>query len=110
MKTKFLSLLAIASLIFTSCSDDDSPSTPPVVIDSELAGNLTESLTLDASVDYTLTGALFVKNGVTLTIPAGTTIEAIAGGTDVYLIVERGGKIIADGTAANPITFTSNSA
>jgi len=109
MKSKFLSLLAVAALIFTSCSDDDNP-TPPVVVDSNLAGNLTEDLILDASVDYKLTGALFVKNGVTLTIPAGTTIKAIAGGTDVYVLVERGGKIVANGTAAEPITFTSNAA
>ncbi|MEN8964742.1 MAG: hypothetical protein ABF250_02015, partial [Polaribacter sp.] len=43
-----------------------------------------------------------------LTIEAGTTINALAGGTDVYILVERGGKIIADGTAANPIKFSSS--
>lgn len=107
MKTKFLSILAIATLIFTSCSSDDSNS-GPVVDDQNLAGNLTEDLTLDPNVDYTLTGALLVKNGVTLTIPAGMTINAIAGGTDVYILVERGGKIIANGTASAPIRFTSN--
>lgn len=110
MKTKFLSLLAIAALVFTSCSDDDNPTPSTPITDENLAGNLTTDLTLDADVTYTLTGALIVKNGVTLTIPAGTTIEAIAGGTDVYLLVERGGKIIADGTAANPIRFTSKDA
>lgn len=109
MKTKFLSILAVAALILTSCSGDDD-SKPTNNENENLAGNLTENMTLDASVTYKLTGALIVKNGVTLTIPAGTTIEAVAGGTGVYLLVERGGKIIADGDAANPITFTSDAA
>lgn len=109
MKSKIFSMLAVAGLLLASCSsDDDSNNTPPVVVDDNLAGNLTEDLTLDASVTYRLTGALIVKEGATLTIPAGTTIEATAGGTGVYLLVERGGTIIADGDAANPITFTSN--
>ncbi len=111
MKSKFLSILAVAALILTSCSDDDSNNTGGGNPTNEnLAGNITENLTLDASVTYKMTGAVIVKNGVTLTIPAGTTIEAIAGGTDVYLLVERGGKIIADGTAEAPITFTSAAA
>lgn len=114
MKTKFLSIVALSAVLLASCSSDDSNNNTPVVVDpipgvttENLAGNLTENKTLDANVDYKLTGALLVKNGVTLTIPAGTTIEALAGGTDVYLLVERGGKIVADGTAENPITFTS---
>lgn len=111
MKTKFLSILAVAAVLFTSCSDDDSnPTNPTTPTNQNLAGNLTENLTLDAAVEYKLTGALIVKNGVTLTIPAGTRIEAIAGGTDVYLLVERGGKIIADGSAESPIVFTSAAA
>lgn len=103
-------MLAVAALIFTGCSSDDDSTPTPTPVDTELAGNLTEDLTLDASLEYELTGALIVKSGVTLTIPAGTTIKAIAGGTDVYLLVERGGKIMAEGTAAEPITFTSDAA
>jgi len=107
MKSKFLSLVAIA-MIFASCSDDNS--TTPVSSELTLAGNLTSDLTLDATKNYTLTGALLVKSGVTLTIPAGMTIECLAGGTDVYLLVEKGGKIIADGEPNAPITFTSSAA
>lgn len=112
MKKNLLSLLVIAALIFTGCSldDDDNvgggnegPSTS-----QNLSGNLTSDLRLQSGFAYTLTGALFVKSGATLTIDAGVTIEALAGGTDVYIIVERGGTIIADGTAANPIRFTSS--
>ncbi|MGV3461329.1 MAG: hypothetical protein ACO1N9_12840 [Flavobacterium sp.] len=110
MKVKFLSILAVAALAFTSCSDDDSTNNNPAGGTQQLAGNLTENRTLDASVTYQLTGALIVRPGVTLTIPAGTTIEAIAGGTDVYLLVEAGGTIIADGEPNAPITFTSAAA
>ncbi|WP_297332743.1 hypothetical protein [Flavobacterium sp.] len=112
MKAKFLSMLAAAALIFASCSSDDDSNNNNTNPDTEqnLAGNVTEDMTLDADVEYTLTGALIVRNGATLTIPAGTTIKAIAGGTGVYVLVERGGRIIADGTADAPITFTSNAA
>lgn len=111
MKSKFLSILAVAALVLASCSSDDDSGTPtPTPVDTNLTGNLTEDLTLDASLEYKLTGALIVKDGATLTIPAGTTISAVAGGTDVYLLVERGGKIIADGDALNPIRFTSDAA
>lgn len=111
MKAKFLSILAVAALVFTSCSDDDSNNnTNPVGGTQDLAGNVTANRTLDPSVTYRLTGALIVRPGVTLTIPAGTTIEAIDGGTDIYLLVERGGTIIADGTPEAPITFTSAAA
>jgi len=106
MKSKFLSLLALA-LVFASCSDDDN-TTPPASNDLNLAGNLVSDLTLDATKNYTLTGALIVKSGVTLRIPAGTTIKALAGGTDVYLLVENGGTIIADGEPNAPIRFTSS--
>src|SRR5690606_26861527 len=40
----------------------------------------------------------------------GTTIKAAANGTDIYILVEKGGKLIADGTASKPIVFTSNAA
>lgn len=113
MKKILLVALSISTLIFTGCSLDDDDAT--VVIENpgggtsqNLSGNLTSDLTLQSGIEYTLTGALFVKSGATLTIDAGVTVKALAGGTDVYIIVERGGRIIADGTAASPITFTSS--
>jgi hypothetical protein len=52
-----------------------------------------------------LDGWVFVDQGVTLTIEAGTIIR----GTSKSLIsVERGGKIMAVGTLAKPIVMTSN--
>ncbi len=53
---------------------------------------------------YDLQAIVFVKNGATLTIEAGTQIRSSLGGT---LVVTRDGKINAAGTAAEPIVFTS---
>jgi hypothetical protein len=113
MKKVILSILSISTLLFASCSldnDDENAGGTTVgeVTAQNLAGNLTTDLILDASVAHNLTGALLVKDGATLTIEAGTRINALAGGTDVYILVEKGGKIIADGTEAKPILFTSN--
>lgn len=111
MKKSILSIVAIASLVFTSCSlsEDDNL----IVIEGEvtaqnLAGNLTSDLTLNSGIAHNLIGALLVKDGATLTIEAGTTINALAGGTDVYILIEKGGKIIANGTATSPIKFSSS--
>jgi hypothetical protein len=56
-----------------------------------------------------LNNKVYVKNNATLTIAPGTIIrgDKVTQGT---LIITRGAKIIADGTAANPIVFTSNEA
>ncbi len=108
MKTKLLAILAASALAFTftSCSNDDdtTPDNGGDVL-SVLNGNITGNATLASSVR--LTGATIVRSGATLTIPAGTTISADASGTAVYLLVEQGAKIIAEGTATSPIVFTS---
>ena len=78
-----------------------------------LGGNLTEDTYLAASGTYYLNQQLFVKDGVTLTIEAGTEIlgrydaNYSADNPAPCLVVEQGGKIIAQGTAEAPITFRS---
>ncbi len=58
---------------------------------------------------YVLKGFVYVRSGGILTIDAGTVIK---GDKDSKgsLIIERGSKIIAEGTAAKPIVFTSGEA
>ena len=73
---------------------------------TELSGDIASDMTLDANTEYTISGAVVVKDGATLTIPAGMTIKAKEGFGN-YLLVERGGKIMAEGTAEAPITFTA---
>ncbi|MFN8438363.1 MAG: T9SS type A sorting domain-containing protein [Cytophagales bacterium] len=83
------------------------------------AGNgvieITNEVVLDASKVYLLSGVVAIKSGGSLVIPAGTVIrglsniDATAGTTNYSMIVvEPGGKIFANGTAAKPVVFTSN--
>ena len=71
-----------------------------------MRGEITEDtrLTLTNS-PYKLAGnAVKVKNGATLYIEAGVTIY---GESQAYLVITKGSKIMANGTAAAPIIFTS---
>ena len=79
-----------------------------------LSGTITSDLTLDPSIGYALSGAVFVGidtgdasggTAATLTIPAGTTIHGR--GTGDYLVVSRGSKLNVEGEAANPVIMTS---
>jgi hypothetical protein len=71
-----------------------------------LEGNLTTQ-TLVATEKYLLKGQVFIPNGVTLTIPAGTVIKGDKA-TKATLIVQPGGRLIAQGTATSPVVFTSS--
>ena len=113
MKKLSVCILATVAILLSSCSLDNDDENQGIIPGTEvtsqnLAGNLTTDLRLTSGIAHNLIGALLVKDGATLTIDAGTRINALAGGTDVYILVEKGGKIIADGTADNPIVFTSN--
>ena len=70
------------------------------------SGNITVSETWTNNNIYLLDGWVFVKAGVTVTIQPGTVIKGdfITQGA---LIVERDGKLVADGTVDQPIVFTS---
>jgi len=61
-------------------------------------------MTLDATKVYEISGKVDFTNG-TLTIPAGTTLYGQTPAS--YLAINRGAKIDAVGTLANPIVFTS---
>ncbi len=74
--------------------------------DSTISGNITVNRVLDKNKVYLLQGFVYVKDGATLTIPAGSLILGQSF-TQGSLIVERGGKLIANGTAQEPIVFTS---
>uniref|UniRef100_UPI004049E04F hypothetical protein n=1 Tax=Flavobacterium sp. TaxID=239 RepID=UPI004049E04F len=111
MKKLLLSVLAITVLTFTSCSNDDNNNNNAIQPTADnLVGNLTGELRLpnNGATGYELKGKLYIKDGGSLIIEPGVTINAVAGGTDVFIMVEKGGRIDADGTAANPIKFTSN--
>ncbi|MDD7456074.1 MAG: hypothetical protein PUK70_07515 [Bacteroidales bacterium] len=58
---------------------------------------------------YLLKGWVYIANGATLTIEPGTILKGDKE-TKAALIAERGGKLIAKGTADAPIVFTSEQA
>ena len=103
----FLSMVATVSTTAISCSnsDDDSSQTVSSLDPSNFKGNIAAGtvVTLDASKVYTITGRVLVENGATLIIPEGTRITVAEGAN--YLIVDKGGKIFMNGTAAKPIVF-----
>jgi hypothetical protein len=73
---------------------------------------ITANLTLNATTVYLLKGMVVVPDGVTLTIPAGTIIRGKADVTAspinyATLVVQRGGKLVVNGTATSPVVFTS---
>ncbi|MEE2757422.1 MAG: hypothetical protein VYA30_12275 [Myxococcota bacterium] len=77
-----------------------------------LEGRITTDLTLTANNQYILSGPVFIGDGTAetvLTIEPGTTIYGIKDpGSPGTLIIDRGSKIEAVGTADAPIVFTSD--
>lgn len=107
----YLAGIFTSMMVITSCSSDDDngnpPVTPPVTGDYvELTGDLsTQTLTKDKK--YLLKGQVFVKEGQTLNINPGTVISGDKA-TKGTLIIAPGGMINAEGTASEPIVFTSS--
>ena len=73
----------------------------------QVSSDITTNTTWTRNNVYILNGYRYVKDGATLTIEPGTVIrgDKASKGT---LIIARTGKIFANGTAAEPIVFTSN--
>jgi len=100
---KTLMLMAAATLFAGAVSAQDT-----------LSGNITANRTLTSNRCYYLRGCVTVKSGVILNIQPGTKIFGLAPlspsqlSTAGALIVERGAKINAAGTASAPIVFTSS--
>ena len=115
---KYLILLVLTIsgfVLIINCSDTTEIDivTPPDVdgiTKNVLEGNIMADKTLTAGI-WILQGRVFVTSGATLTISPGTIIKAKSGtGTNAsVLIIARGGRINAAGTAARPIIFTSES-
>jgi len=111
---KQIILLALAGVIFsTACkksSVDDTVQivTPPVVSTTvEVKADITANTTWTADKIYFLKGIINITSGATLTIEPGTLIKGDKA-TKGTIVVNRGGKILAIGTADKPIVFTSN--
>ena len=122
-------LALVLPLTFAACSDDNSVSETDnrnwstngglkaadnLLFEGNVIGNgdqefvFTGRQTLPRGT-YTLKGWVYVAEGAELTIEPGTIIRGDKQ-TKASLIVERGGKLIAQGTATAPIVFTSGEA
>ncbi|RYY35591.1 MAG: hypothetical protein EOP46_09460 [Sphingobacteriaceae bacterium] len=112
---KTLLLAAFSALVFiTSCSkqNDDGGDIiiPPTTEDEtvvQVTGDITANTTWTADKIYLLKGNVFVTNNSTLEIQPGTIIKGDKPSKGA-LIITRGAKIDAEGTADKPIVFTSN--
>ena len=100
-----LAIIIISSL--ASCSSNETE-TAKVQVTGEITGDLTVSKTY-AYGNYTLKGFAKVASGVTITFEAGSTITADKADGDDAFVILNGGKLIAVGTAAEPIVFTEKS-
>lgn len=78
-----------------------------------ISGHITANRTLSAPTIYKLDGCVTVDAGVTLTINAGVVVQGMktsTTGSKSVLIVEKGAKLVANGTTTNPVVFTSDQA
>ena len=112
-KINLLALLFLALAFgFTAC--DNEPVDPVVDNDDDngnviITDNITENTTWTKDNIYQLAGRIVVEAGAELTIEAGTIIKGEAGSqaNATALIIARNGKLFAEGTADEPIIFTS---
>jgi hypothetical protein len=118
---KQLFILSIAFLAITGCRKIETDGekeifvvtreVAPVGVVSNtvtLSGRITKDTTLLAKDVNYLSGIVYVMKGVTLTIQEGAKVMGKSSGADVAaLVITRGAKIIAKGTAEKPIVLTS---
>lgn len=72
-----------------------------------LTGTISTNLKLTKDNTYRLIGIVYVTNKAVLTIEPGTVIRGDKESCGT-LVITKGSKIIAEGTAIEPIVFTSN--
>jgi hypothetical protein len=114
MKKLFL-IIAVAGLFVVACRKievDGDGGTNNGNNDAEvvLEGKITADQTLDdPTKKYILRDKVYITNGATLTVKPGITVYGELS-TKGALIITRGSKLIAEGTADKPIIFTSEAA
>lgn len=89
-----------------SCEYDEPVDTTGTKV---VTANITKNTTWRKANTYVLAGRITVTSGATLTIEPGTIIkgEAGTGANATALLIAKGGKLMAEGTATEPIIFTS---
>ena len=106
--TQYRYRLAAVRAAGTSAYSTEATATTAGVGSIEVTADITTNTTWTAANVYRLKGFRKVANGATLTIEAGTRIEGDFATVGSSLFVLRGARIVATGTAADPIVFTSS--
>lgn len=113
-KSYLVAALAAVVLLASCGKDDDDDDTPPVTPPVEtgnvvVSSNITANTTWTTGNVYQLAGRITVTSGVTLTIEPGVIVkgEVGSGPNATALLVARGGRLNANGTADLPIIFTT---
>ncbi len=120
MKKIIFSLLTITVLATTACRKIETDGQIEIVVVNGGGTNTGQTITLQGRINadtilrkqnnYILKGLVYMVGNKTMTIEPGTVIKGSFNGSDVAaLIITRGAKLIADGTANEPIIFTSSS-
>jgi hypothetical protein len=109
--TNLMMILAAGLIGFTGCIEGNEKPDPGEGTGSsvEITSNITTNTTWETGKIYVLAGRIFVTSGATLTIQPGVIVKGQvgSGANATALIVARGGKINAAGTATQPIIFTT---
>lgn len=112
MMKRFVCGISLLALL-AGCSDEESSTNNTADTGTPAATEITVSSDIDADTTWTsgttvfLSTLIVVKNNATLTIEPGVTVKGDNGSA---LVISRGAKINAAGTAASPIVFTSSKA
>jgi hypothetical protein len=103
----FLMMFALTVSVMNSCKEPEPEPEEETTI--TITSNITTNTTWETGKTYILGGRISVVSGVTLTIQPGVIIkgEAGTGSNATALIIARGATLMAEGTAADPIIFTS---
>ncbi|MBP7173447.1 MAG: hypothetical protein KBA33_05160 [Cloacibacterium sp.] len=120
MKKRVLTILGVSmlvSLTAVSCTLDTSrdeggvvinnpTNNTPVLSGTVINGTFTSDILIKKG-NYTLEGIAKVNPGVTVTFEPGTTITANSNVVSAFIVL-KGGKVKMEGTASEPIVWTSD--
>src|SRR5688572_13408250 len=118
MKKYIFGIIALTTLAITGCRKIEMDGEKEIIIIGGGSGSTGQTITLQGRINadtvlrkqntYILKGLVYMVGYHTMTIEAGTVIKGSFSGADVAaLIITRGSKIMASGTATEPIVFTS---
>ncbi len=104
-----LATMSIVAVSMSACKDKKVDPIPEPIAPETIPSNITANKTLSADRVWVLKGETHVVTGAVLTIEAGTVIKSDVSSKGA-LIIDKGARIEAIGTAEKPIVFTSGRA